>query len=613
MLFKLMKYNHNIFLQSFKRLQKAACFKSVYHPQRMNTPNPKVAYFHCSEGADTFKVSFWFISEAPNVNRQFNFERRLVETVDSFLSRVSTNVQKVVGKKLSKLKKKEGNEEPEKKVVVELIANDVEVSKDVNCEDIFFSSKYPFGVLALRIMGINYSVAINFPWIDSMILPSSTMAGFPVYPVSFESKFTDKSLSSFVWKKSVKKNTNSTVNVSKNNENDQWITVGEGFMYLPANSDIGHKLKLECTPKNSTTAGPCLERETSSAVEAGPGHCPFENRHLFTSKKTPHGSFRVVSYNLLADTYTSMDTTQAEYFPYCPAYALNIDYRKQLFMKELLGYNADLICLQEVDTRVFESDLTPVLGLQGLAGVFARKATVSEGVSCFYSTSKFKMLESQEVILSEELLNKNYCSKILSYVNKNAQLKERIAGLGSTAQVVILESIERPGELMVVGNTHLYFHPDSDHIRLLQGGILLAFLEDKVTYARTKLHGKQVSLVCCGDFNSVPSCGIYKLMTTKSVPPDFIDWKSKPEEEVQGLSLSQPFNMQSACGTPKYTNFTAAFADCLDYIYYQTDRLSVESVIPLPSDEELTQHTAIPSVVFPSDHVALVADLRWKV
>lgn len=34
--------------------------------------------------------------------------------------------------------------------------------------------------------------------------------------------------------------------------------------------------------------------------------------------------------------------------------------------------------------------------------------------------------------------------------------------------------------------------------------------------------------------------------------------------------------------------------------------------VPLPSEEELKSLTAIPSIVFPSDHVALVADFAWN-
>lgn len=76
--------------------------------------------------------------------------------------------------------------------------------------------------------------------------------------------------------------------------------------------------------------------------------------------------------------------------------------------------------------------------------------------------------------------------------------------------------------------------------------------------------------------------------------------------------MTQPFKLDSAGGTPKYTNFTAGFAACLDYIFYQTDNLEVQRVIPFPSDEELRANTALPSIVFPSDHVAVVSDLEWK-
>lgn len=48
-------------------------------------------------------------------------------------------------------------------------------------------------------------------------------------------------------------------------------------------------------------------------------------------------SFRVVSYNILADTYASSETGKHELFSYCPPYALCLDYRKQLITKELIG------------------------------------------------------------------------------------------------------------------------------------------------------------------------------------------------------------------------------------------------------------------------------------
>lgn len=39
--------------------------------------------------------------------------------------------------------------------------------------------------------------------------------------------------------------------------------------------------------------------------------------------------------------------------------------------------------------------------------------------------------------------------------------------------------------------------------------------------------------------------------------------------------------------------------------------MEVVKVVPLPSIEELKEHSALPSIVFPSDHIALVSDIRW--
>lgn len=50
-----------------------------------------------------------------------------------------------------------------------------------------------------------------------------------------------------------------------------------------------------------------------------------------------------------------------------------MEYRKQLLLKELLGYNADVLCLQEVDEKIFKHDLGPVLGANGLQGIHDKK------------------------------------------------------------------------------------------------------------------------------------------------------------------------------------------------------------------------------------------------
>lgn len=128
----------------------------------------------------------------------------------------------------------------------------------------------------------------------------------------------------------------------------------------------------------------------------------------------------------------------------------------------------------------------------------------------------------------------------------------------------------------------------------------------------TQFPEKRISVILCGDFNSVPSCGLYQLYTTGVAPSILPDWKSNVIEAVSDLNLKQNIPLSSACGTPPYTNFTEGFADCLDYIFYEKTNLEVEQVAPLPTEDELRLHIALPSVVFPSDHISLVSDLRFK-
>lgn len=454
--------------------------------------------------------------------------------------------------------------------------------------------------LKINILGIDYIIKFNAPWVSNMKLPESLLAGFPVYPGIFESVYTDITKSKFTWYK-----TNS------NNKKITWEQIAHGFIYTPTTNDIGSMLKLKCLPMNDQCDGPEIEIQSDGIVEAGPGHCPFEDRHNFTKDKLTGKNFRIISYNILANTYADSDYSRQVLFPYCPPYALNIDYRKLLIVKELIGYNSDIICLQEVDKKVYENDLIPSLSYLNYSGVFSTKGEMSEGLSVLYDNKRFKIIDNKCTIMSEEIDNnqtfKNVWDKI---TNENA--KKRFTDRNTSVLIVTLKSIDNPSEILVIGNTHLYFHPDADHIRLLQAFYALTLLQQTAENYKKLNPNDSISVMLCGDFNSTPIDGVYELVTKKNIPVDHKDWQSNKEQIIENTSLSLNIDLASACGTPEYTNFTVEFADCLDYIFYDTNKLKVTQIIPMPKKEELSLHDAIPSVVFPSDHVAIGANLKWS-
>ena len=225
--------------------------------------------------------------------------------------------------------------------------------------------------------------------------------------------------------------------------------------------------------------------------------------------------------------------------------------------------------------------------------------------------------------------------------------------------VCLLQSVECPSRYLLVANTHLYYHPKGDLIRLVQVETLLQYVRTKLDLYSSNLGPDAVvGLVLAGDFNSCPCIAAYQYLVNSSVGKDHQDWmvyksneiprcecfhKYNPgkgrssemtlpphvvaqmenEEELEsstdgpgdnfaGLDLQHSFNFVNVTGTSDLTNYTADFKAVLDYIFIDSGQLSVDRVISTPSVEEMSEFVALPSVYFPSDHVALVADLKWK-
>lgn len=99
----------------------------------------------------------------------------------------------------------------------------------------------------------------------------------------------------------------------------------------------------------------------------------------------------MVSYNILANGYASSSGAAELMYPYCPLDYLDHDYRKPLLLREILGYHADLVLLQECDTKFFERELSLVLNEHGYLGELKIKSqSVQEGEAIFYRKDRFQ-------------------------------------------------------------------------------------------------------------------------------------------------------------------------------------------------------------------------------
>lgn len=174
---------------------------------------------------------------------------------------------------------------------------------------------------------------------------------------------------------------------------------------------------------------------------------------------------RVVSYNILAEPYATSTQAIKTLFKYCDLKYLQTEYRIQRVLLELISCDADIICLQECDYKVFQTYLLPILGSKGYSGHFTSK-TGLEGCALFTYNLTCLVKKYIDLPLKNVLRTAPYLETLYTH---RPDLRDIIGGkLGTICQLAVIQSVEYPSKQIIVANTHLFYHPLAGAIRLLQ-------------------------------------------------------------------------------------------------------------------------------------------------
>ncbi|KAL2228289.1 carbon catabolite repressor protein 4 homolog 1-like [Sesamum indicum] len=435
--------------------------------------------------------------------------------------------------------------------------------------------------------------------------------------------------------------------VTQRSGGETWFEVGCYKTYTPTADDIGHVLKFECVVVDAETklaVGPANTLLTSRVIPAPspsprrliivggidmPGHLDLDGRI------SSAGTFTVLSYNILSDTYAT-----SELYSYCPSWALSWTYRRQNLLREIVGYRADIVCLQEVQSDHFEEFFAPELDKHGYQALFKRKTAEVfggninsiDGCATFFRRDRFSHVKKYEVEFNKA------AQSLTDALVPSAQKKNALNRLvkDNVALIVVLEAkfnnqgIDNPGkrQLVCVANTHVNVHQELKDVKLWQVHTLLKGLEKIAASA-------DIPMLVCGDFNSVPGSAPHTLLAMGKVDPLHPDLAIDPLGILRpaaklthqlplvsayssfarvgvGLGLEQRRRMDPATNEPIFTNCTRDFIGTHDYIFYSADSLTVESLLELLDEDSLRKDTALPSPEWSSDHIALLAEFRCK-
>ncbi|XP_006124483.3 nocturnin isoform X1 [Pelodiscus sinensis] len=315
-----------------------------------------------------------------------------------------------------------------------------------------------------------------------------------------------------------------------------------------------------------------LLQECQAVLQKRPPRFQRDFVELKTDSTSSHHPIRVMQWNILAQALGEGKDS----FIQCPMEALKWEERKCLILEEILAYQPDILCLQEVD-HYFDT-FQPLLSRLGYQCTFFPKPwspcldvehnNGPDGCALFFLKDRFTLVKSVNIRLTAMKLKTN--------------------------QVAIAQTLRcsETGKLFCIAVTHLKARTGWERFRSAQGCDLLQNLKN-IT------QGAEIPLIICGDFNAEPTEEVYKEFSNSS------------------LNLNSAYKLLSTDGQsePPYTTWKIRpSGECrhtLDYIWYSQHALNVNSALGLLTEEQIGPNR-LPSFNYPSDHLSLVCDFSFN-
>jgi len=520
-------------------------------------------------------------------------------------------------------------------------------------------------------------VKYNLPTVTGVTAPSVVYAGLPAVVTGINVLFTDRLNLITEWRVSNKAGTAADEAIGIIAQGTQVVTPKEEW--------IGRKLIFRCRIDQED----CLwtEVETPAIAKPDAGFGPIARADdLRPAPKNDPTKLRVVSYNVLHDSYANSKSGQSLIYPFCTKEVLSLTYRRSRVAQEIAAFDADLVCLQEVGRDVFfrfYRDIFSHWGYDSHLGV--KTGNTKEGCAVVFRRDRFEMIDDKPLVvpLNWRTMKREHPEMAAEIRAEHPHL---LVGLKRVPSVGIACRLrdKLSGKCLVVSNTHLYYHPDGCHIRALQFYMLQTAVRRAAAELKASEKCDDVHIVAPGDYNFTRTTGGYRLATTGEVLPDDTCWQkglkhywgmgrgigavaahseSEGEDETMagdedldallrdddddmaagavgggvkevadessnyGKLLKSPPTrcymprLTVGAGEPlvdshpgdeymRYTNYALSFKECIDHIF-TSPGLKCEWRLRQPTEAELSKDIAIPSLVFPSDHVPLVADFAY--
>ena len=359
----------------------------------------------------------------------------------------------------------------------------------------------------------------------------------------------------------------------------------------------------------------------------------IETTNTTVDQESNSASISLLSYNILCQMYARTSN-----FPSVPYQCLEWKYRKERIMKEIVSYKADILCIQEMDR--YEKYWRETFEKCGYASIYKQRTGLKpDGCAVFWNHANYEYVDSKFLEFN-----------VLSAVTEELFDPDRLTN--NVGMMVALKH-RQSGKVFIVANIHVYWNPQFPEIKLEQTLFLIESLRTfQQSITTTTASSTEIPTLICGDFNSLPDSEVYELLAkgktsisrysptkkeslqptsncvyfsnrsrlenlhrnilTQEVTPITTEDINEGTKELvifkQSLKLESVYTSGNR-SEPAFTNYTANFVGCLDYIW-KSPTVAVQALLEPIDATEASKLGSLPSMIYPSDHISLLVKIR---
>ncbi|ORX87924.1 DNase I-like protein [Anaeromyces robustus] len=204
----------------------------------------------------------------------------------------------------------------------------------------------------------------------------------------------------------------------------------------------------------------------------------------------PRFTFSVMTYNVLSHKLAD----RHDYlYRSCNPNFVSWKYRRDNLALEMLTYNSDIICLQEVDCTEYKTFFKGIMEQAGYTSFYKKRTGVEEdGLAIFVKKSEYNVLLSQPVEYKMTELSPS--------LNRD-----------NVALIAVIEHKVTKVRLCVA-TTHLLFNPNQGIIKVAQYQTLVLTIREILK--NYKDYDVNIPIIITGDFNTLANSILYNYIVT---------------------------------------------------------------------------------------------------